>query len=76
MQIELTTNASSRQKYFLSCRCTVKSIVILRGAGGGGVFHFLIYFIKPQIKVKLSICLTKHQVMKVYEGVEVYFQEF
>jgi len=44
--------------------------------GGGDVFHFLIYFIKPQIKIKLSICLTKHQVMKVYEGVEVYFQEF
>jgi hypothetical protein len=25
------------------------------------------------VKVKLSLCLIKHHVMKIYEGVEVYF---
>jgi hypothetical protein len=41
----------------------------------GELFRVLIYFMKRQVKAKLSKCSKKHQVIKVYEGVEVHFQE-
>jgi hypothetical protein len=31
---------------------------------------------KVKVKVNLSLCLTKHQNMKAYWGVDVYFQKF
>jgi hypothetical protein len=36
----------------------------------------IIFPCTPKVKVKLSLCLTKHHVMKTYWGVEVYLHAF
>jgi mevalonate kinase len=60
---DLTLNGSLSDWVDIYCSCTK-----IRGGGGGGGIIIIIEV--KNVKVNLSLCLTKHHAMKTYWGSE------